>query len=61
MPSAIVKFEKQLAPYETAKGTIRFPIDEPIPEALILRIVKFRVKENADKKKAKKNEPKMFR
>lgn len=61
MPSAIIKFEKQLAAYETSKGTIRFPLDKPVPEALILRIVKFRAKENADKKKAKKNEPKMFR
>jgi len=43
--------------YEGAKGSIKFPIDQPLPLALVTRIVKFRVKENLDKaavKKAKK-------
>ena len=61
MPSAISKFQKQLSKYELSNGTIRFPLDGPLPEALIARIVKFRVKENVEKKKAKKNEPKIFR
>ena len=37
------KFGKELSAYEQAKGTVRFPLDEPIPYALIARIVKFRV------------------
>jgi uncharacterized protein YdhG (YjbR/CyaY superfamily) len=50
-PSGIAKFKKELSKYEGAKGTVRFPLDEPIPYALIGDIVKFRVEENAKKKK----------
>lgn len=47
--TAIRKFKKELAGYETAKGTIRFPLDKPIPYSLITEIVKFRVNENLEK------------
>jgi uncharacterized protein YdhG (YjbR/CyaY superfamily) len=49
--SAISKFKKELSQYDTSKGTVRFPINEPIPLDLIRKIVKFRVKENLDKKR----------
>ena len=39
-------FKKELTAYEGPKGAIRFPLDEPIPYALITKIVKFRVKED---------------
>jgi uncharacterized protein YdhG (YjbR/CyaY superfamily) len=39
-------FKEKLSGYQTSKGTIRFPLDEPIPIDLIREIVKFRVKEN---------------
>jgi uncharacterized protein YdhG (YjbR/CyaY superfamily) len=42
---------KELSAYEGARGTIKFPIDQPIPFALITKIVKFRVKENMEKTK----------
>lgn len=45
-PSGIASFAKELARYEGAKGSVRFPHDEPLPLALVARIVKFRVKEN---------------
>ena len=45
-PSGILAFKKELAVYETAKGSIKFPIDRPLPLKLIARIVKFRVGEN---------------
>lgn len=48
-PSAIAKFRKELSAYEGAKGSVRFPLDEPIPYALIRDIVKFRVGENSGK------------
>ncbi len=48
-PSAIVEFKERLAKYETSKGTVRFPLDEPIPFELVKEIVKFRVKENLKK------------
>ena len=51
--TAIRKFKKELAVYEGAKGSVRFPLDKPIPIGLITRIVKFRVKENLARAKAK--------
>jgi|SRR6516225_3449608 uncharacterized protein YdhG (YjbR/CyaY superfamily) len=45
---------KDVAPYAGPKGNLRFPIDEPIPYALIRRIVKLRVKENLERAKAKR-------
>ena len=53
-PSGIDAFEKELAPYRSGKGTLRFPMDKPIPWEIIRKVVKFRVEENA-KKGASKN------
>ena len=50
-PSAIKAFEKELSRYEGAKGSVQFPLDKPLPLTLVTKIVKFRVKENLDKKK----------
>jgi uncharacterized protein YdhG (YjbR/CyaY superfamily) len=44
-PSGIKEFKDELAPYESAKGSVQFPFDEPMPLKLIERIVKFRVRE----------------
>jgi len=44
-------FKKELAPYSTSKGTIRFPLDKPIPYSLIEKIVKHRVAVNLSKEK----------
>jgi len=46
-------FEAELAPYEVAKGTVRFPFSEPVPVKLIERIAKLRAKEVAGREKAK--------
>ncbi len=51
--NAIKIFSKDLLPYETSKGTIRFPLYKPIPYKLIKKITKFRVKENLDKKRGR--------
>src|SRR5688572_19973427 len=45
-PSAISAFEKELSQYEGAKGSVKFPIEKPLPLDLVSKIVKFRVKEN---------------
>lgn len=47
--SPIIKFAAELAPYKTSKGAIQFPIDKKLPVRLIQKIVKFRLKELADK------------
>ena len=44
-PSAVRAFSKDLTKYKTSKATIQFPLDQPLPRALITRITKFRVKE----------------
>ena len=55
-PSGIEAFKQELSLYKGAKGSIRFPIEEPLPLELISEIVKFRVAENLNKaeRKAKK-------
>ena len=48
----IAAFEKQLTRYDyNGKGTLRFPLDEPVPETLITAIVRFRAKDVAAKQK----------
>lgn len=41
----VAAFQDALSPYEISKGTIRFPLSEPVPVKLIERIAKFRAKE----------------
>ncbi len=45
-PTGIVAFKQELAAYASSKGAVQFPLDKPIPYALIERITKFRVKES---------------
>jgi uncharacterized protein YdhG (YjbR/CyaY superfamily) len=46
-------FKGDLARYTVSKGTIRFPLDEPVPAKLIAEIAKFRAQETADRAEAK--------
>ena len=48
-PSGISAFNDELSKYKGAKGSVQFPLDEPLPLVLITKIVKFRVKENLEK------------
>ena len=50
IPSGIDAFEKELSPYKQGKGSVQFPIGKPIPYDLVRRIVRFRVKENQQRK-----------
>ena len=45
--SAIAAFRADLAGYRTARGSIQFPFDQPMPLALIGKIVRFRVEQSA--------------
>ena len=48
-PSGIQAFKKELSIYKSAKGSVQFPIDKPLPLKLVGKIVKFRVAENIKK------------
>ena len=50
----IEAFKDELTRYELSKGTIRFPLDKPLPLGLIGRITKFCVKRNLEKAAARK-------
>jgi uncharacterized protein YdhG (YjbR/CyaY superfamily) len=52
-PRGNQEFKEALSLYQTGKGTMRFPLDKPIPFNLISKIVKFRVKENSARAAAK--------
>ena len=53
-PEGIRNFQDQLSVFEGSKGTVRFPIDKPLPLNLIAEVVKFRVKINLEKASQKK-------
>lgn len=53
-PHGIEAFEKELSAYKGAKGSVQFPLDQPMPLQLISKIVKFRVAQNVAKAKNKK-------
>ena len=52
-PSGIEKFKTELSAYEGAKGSVKFPLDQPIPFDLISKIVKFRAQENLERAEIK--------
>ena len=52
-PTGIEAFKEELSPYKGAKGSVQFPIDQPMPLSLIRRIVEYRVKENSKRKPKK--------
>jgi uncharacterized protein YdhG (YjbR/CyaY superfamily) len=52
-PSAIEAFSSDLEGYESAKGSVQFPLKRPIPFALIRRMVQFRVRETREKSVAR--------
>lgn len=60
-PSGIEAFKEEISKYKWAKGSVQFPLDQPVPLDLIRRIVLFRVAENQrldEEKKAKKKKEK---
>jgi uncharacterized protein YdhG (YjbR/CyaY superfamily) len=48
-PRGIDELKKELAPYQAGKGTLRFPLDKPMPYDLITKVVKVRVEQNLKK------------
>jgi uncharacterized protein YdhG (YjbR/CyaY superfamily) len=52
-PRGIEAFQEELSQYKGAKGSVQFPMDQPLPLKLIARIVKFRAAENRKKAEIK--------
>ena len=52
-PSGIAAFQEQLSVYKHAKGSVQFPLNQPLPLALIAEIVRFRVQENEERAKTR--------
>jgi len=50
-PSAVKAFAKDLSKYKTAKGSIQFPLEKPLPLPLIRKITAFRVQESIEEDK----------
>ena len=53
IPKGNEGFKKEISPYVAGKGTIKFPIDKPLPLSLISKIVKVSIKANQERAKAK--------
>jgi uncharacterized protein YdhG (YjbR/CyaY superfamily) len=53
-PDGIEEFQAELAHYESSKGTVRFPLIQPIPLDLFARIARYRASQNLQKAAAKK-------
>lgn len=49
-PSGVAAFQSELTPYDISKGTVKFPLNKPVPYDLITKIVTFRAQENLAKK-----------
>jgi uncharacterized protein YdhG (YjbR/CyaY superfamily) len=52
-PSGIEKFKKEIGNFKNAKGSVQFPLDQPIPYELIAKITEFRVQEQQAKARKK--------
>ena len=57
----VAAFEDELVPYRVSKGTLRFPLTEPVPVKLIGRIAKFMAQEAAERAEAKRTKQKKRR
>jgi uncharacterized protein YdhG (YjbR/CyaY superfamily) len=51
--STVAEYAKELAAYDTSKGTIRFAAEKPLPAGLVMKLVKARVTENQTRAKSK--------
>lgn len=57
-PSAMEQFKERLSIYKQGKGSVQFPLDEPLPLNLITEMVLARVSENQTKAEGKKSRSK---
>ncbi|HKY13466.1 MAG TPA: DUF1801 domain-containing protein [Microthrixaceae bacterium] len=47
-PSTRAAFDAELADYETGKGTVKLPYDQPVPDDLLRRMIEYRIREHED-------------
>jgi uncharacterized protein YdhG (YjbR/CyaY superfamily) len=56
IPSGMEAFKEELSRYKTGKGSVQFPLSEPLPRELIARIVDFRVADNQKRPRQARSE-----
>jgi uncharacterized protein YdhG (YjbR/CyaY superfamily) len=54
IPTGNTDFHQKISAYESGKGTLKFPLDQPIPYRIITKVVNLRVKENLERAGAKR-------
>lgn len=54
IPAGAKEFTKEISKYADGKGTVKFPLDKPLPLKLIRQVVKFRVIDNLESEKKKR-------
>jgi len=59
VPTGIEAFKRELSGYKQGKGSVQFPLEQPMPLELITKIVKFRVAENQRKDEIKASQKKL--
>ncbi len=52
LPSGHAAFQKELTRYKSGKGSVQFPLDQPMPYGLIQKMIEFRVAENVSQRKS---------
>jgi uncharacterized protein YdhG (YjbR/CyaY superfamily) len=57
IPTGDDAFQQEIAPYISGKGTLKFPLNKPMPLKLITKIVKLKVAENSSQTDKKNNRP----
>jgi uncharacterized protein YdhG (YjbR/CyaY superfamily) len=58
IPAGNEAFQKQIEPYRSAKSSLNFPLDKPMPIKLIEKVIKFRIAENLKSAKVKSKKEK---
>lgn len=54
--SGITQFKNELAVYKNSKGAVQFPLDKPLPETLIKKMVLYRLSETREREATKKKQ-----
>lgn len=52
-PTADESFKEDFSPYKTGKGTLQFPLGQPLPTPLIIKVLKYLIRSNQERARSK--------